>query len=477
MQAPTGMAVKSDLLDAPSTPVFIGVDIGGSHIGVGFVDAAAVAAPPTTTQRGLMLSSSEAAIQPATLDEAGIVGTIAALVEGMRRDFAGPVAIQAVGIGCPGQCKDGVFVKASNLPRIHDAHLAASVRARLLLAADVPVVLLNDADAAVAAEVWGTDFLDMHPGAKNVAMVTIGTGLGLGLILDGKVHVGSHGMVEGGHMIITPPGHVGSRVCGCGQMGCVEAYASARNTAVRLAEADAEQDVGNIFTGGLGLGLLGLSSPAKRSVAVGGAKEVFRRASKGDKVAQAVLNGTYESLAIFCINLCRVVDPDVIILGGGMALAGDGFLAAVKDYMVRRSWNIVQESVVLVLGSDASQAGIVGAAMAARSELERSSSAKQPPPQQQHQQQQQQQQPPPQQQQRDARETPSSSSSLPSLVWATIGLNLAVAATLFVGGVKVTDLAAGLGFSPLQERRELAQGAVLLASQVGLALLLLSQSS
>jgi glucokinase len=450
---------QKKMVSSLSTPVVVGVDIGGSHIGVGFVD-----------ERGFVLSSSEAVIQPATLDEAGIVATVAALVDGMRRDFAGPLVIVAVGIGCPGQCKDGVFVKASNLPQIHNANLATSVRARLLLSAAVPVVLLNDADAAVAAEVWGTDFLETHPGAKNVAMITIGTGVGLGLILDGKVHTGSHGLVEGGHMIVTPPGHVGARICGCGQLGCVEAYASARSTAVRLAEADAQQDVG-LFAGGLGM--LGLSSPEKRSAVAGGAKEVFRRASEGDKVAQAVLNDTYECLAILCINLCRVVDPDVIVLGGGMALAGDGFLSAVKDYMVRRSWSIVQDSVELVLGSDASQAGIVGAAMAARNELGHCGVSASSP------------RSPRSPQSRNAPPLSSSSSSssssrnnLSGLLVASIGLNLAVAATLLVGGGKVSDLATSLGIAPLpQGRRELAQGAVLLASQVGLMYLLLSKSS
>jgi hypothetical protein len=82
------------------------------------------------------------------------------------------------------------------------------------------------------------------------------------------------------------------------------------------------------------------------------------------------LDETYECLATLCINLCRVVDPDVIIIGGGMAQAGGLFLSSVRDVFMRRSWAIMQDSVVLVLGSDSTQSGIMGAAMAARSQLQ-----------------------------------------------------------------------------------------------------------
>ena len=148
--------------------VLLGVDIGGSHIGCGFV------------QEKDVLIWYETTVDPFTLDEQGILSAICNLVFRLKNDYkiGSQINIEAVGVGCPGQCKDGVFIRASNLPRIFKSNLATAIRSHLNLSSDVPVVLLNDADAAVAAEVWGTNFMERHPTAKNIAMITIGTGIG-----------------------------------------------------------------------------------------------------------------------------------------------------------------------------------------------------------------------------------------------------------------------------------------------------------
>ena len=148
--------------------VLLGVDIGGSHIGCGFV------------REKKVLIWYETTVDPFTLDEQGLLSSICNLVFRLKNDFesGSPINIQAVGVGCPGQCKDGVFIRASNLPRIFKCNLATAIHSHLDLSSDVPVVLLNDADAAVAAEVWGTNFMETHPTAKNIAMITIGTGIG-----------------------------------------------------------------------------------------------------------------------------------------------------------------------------------------------------------------------------------------------------------------------------------------------------------
>jgi glucokinase len=99
---------------------------------------------------------------------------------------------------------------------------------------NVPATLLNDADAAVSAEVWGNK--ERYGKYKNVAMITLGTGIGCGLILNGDLYQGSHGMIEAGHMMVTNSAQ--SRPCGCGQRGCVEAYSSAKNTVKRLQELE-----------------------------------------------------------------------------------------------------------------------------------------------------------------------------------------------------------------------------------------------
>ena len=216
------------------------------------------------------------------------------------------------------------------------------------------------------------------------------------------------------------------------------------------------------------LDVFGLNTPSTdRNKEINGAKEVFQRAKNGDKVAQSVLNDTYECLATLCINLCRIIDPDVIIIGGGMALAGDVLLSSVKDYFVRRSWSVMKDSVVLVLGSNATQAGIIGAAMAAQKELEcknidtkpitviSSSSVK-------------------------YESSISENFPIPNegemnpysgLLIMSVGINVAVAASLMANG-KVSKLVKNDGNMGLLE---LAQGSLLLLSQVGLGIWLFSQ--
>jgi glucokinase len=180
-------------------------------------------------------------------------------------------------------------------------------------------------------------------------MITLGTGIGMGIIIDRKLHHGSHGLIEGGHMII--PTNLRSKnidslrsktisicsesisgvnyvVCGCGQVDCVEAYASARNTAMRLFERD-KKKLNNSN---------GDSSSEHAEPLSFGSKEVFERALRGDPDAVEVLEETADYLALLCLNISRLVDPSVIIFGGGMAQAGTGFIDKVQSNMKKLAW-------------------------------------------------------------------------------------------------------------------------------------------
>jgi glucokinase len=204
--------------------VSVGVDIGGSHIGVGIVDS-----------KGKILDSREILIDNTTLTPTDAVKIISENAKEMVNILSKvqPHRIISAGIGCPGQAFNGVIVAASNLPHFKNAPLAELMSTALN---GVSVTLVNDADAAISAEVWGTD--GIYDNFSNIAMITLGTGVGFGLILDRQLYQGSYGLIEGGHMIVsTSPD---SRQCGCGQKGCVEAYSSAKNTALRLAELDAK---------------------------------------------------------------------------------------------------------------------------------------------------------------------------------------------------------------------------------------------
>lgn len=234
--------------------VFVGIDIGGSHVCVGYIDS--------TGQ--LLGSTAEVSIDRLALLPEQMIEIIRKLIDQSKdKDWV----ICSIGIGCPGWAKNGVLVRASNLPNFKDFDFSAALQQ---VYPGVPVLLLNDADAAVSAEVWGKDSRERYAKYTNVAMITLGTGVGCGLILNQQLHLGSNGLIEAGHMIVsTAPD---SRVCPCGQTGCVEAYASALTTAKRLREAD------------LAAGL----NVADESE--GGGKEVIARYSRGDPAAVKVLH-------------------------------------------------------------------------------------------------------------------------------------------------------------------------------------------
>jgi glucokinase len=211
---------------AQPLPLFAGVDVGGSHFSVGLVDSSRKVLCSSSAQWDNLSLTPEVAVEL-------IVQAISRLLQDLHANQTDqkPFQLCAVGIGCPGQAKDNILVAASNLPLFRNAPLAHLVSTALN---QVPTILLNDADAAVCAEVWGQE--EAYRGAKSVALLTLGTGIGFGLILNETLYQGSHGLLEAGHMIICTGS--GTPRCGCGQSGCVEAYASARATAQRLEDYD-----------------------------------------------------------------------------------------------------------------------------------------------------------------------------------------------------------------------------------------------
>eukprot|EP01039_Chlorochromonas_danica_P003736 gene3736-4085_t len=322
--------------------IYLGVDIGGSHFSVGYIN-----------DGGILLDSSSKEWNGSELLPSQAVPLIVQasreLLAVLQSHFSSsdPLTLCAVGIGCPGQSKNNILVAASNLPNFKQVPLAEMVSQAL---GGVPTLLLNDADAAICAEVWGHP--NVYKGVKNVALVTLGTGVGFGLILNNQLYQGSHGLLEGGHMIVsTAPS---SRRCGCGQVGCVEAYSSATNTALRLEEYDAKDQTAAKKTEAS-------KSESKRLTG----KDVFARYAVNDYNAVTVVEETAEHLATMVINICRIVDPEVIVFGGGLAQAGDALLTAIRRYVSQKTWTVLPTDVKLVTARS-EEAGLVGAALAAQ---------------------------------------------------------------------------------------------------------------
>ena len=213
-----------------------------------------------------------------------------------------------------------------------------------------PTVLENDANAAALGEFH----LGAGRSATVMALFTLGSGIGGGIVIDGTVLHGAHGFgAELGHIIIVPEG----RLCGCGQRGCAEAYASANSTIARATEAlEAGRDSS-------------LAQVLRQNTQLT-AKDVADHARQGDPLAAEILDGSAYYLALLALNVRAVVDPQMVVLGGGMSHAGDILLNAVRKHFNELNWHLQGADrcriELAVLGNDA---GMIGAAIAAAQSL------------------------------------------------------------------------------------------------------------
>lgn len=250
-------------------------------------------------------------------------------------------AIKGIGLGVPGPVKDGIVLRAVNLGW-GKTHLEETVRA-LLGDQDIEIAIGNDANVAAAGEV----FQGAAKGCRNVVMLTLGTGVGGGIIQDGKLIEGAHGLGgEFGHIVIDETHRF---PCNCGKTGCLETVTSATgivNVAKkRLLEFKGETPL--------------------RSFETFSAKKVFDFAKAGDSFCQTVIGEVADHLAYALSIVTLSIDPDIILFGGGVSLAGDYLVEQVKKYFLSYVEPFIHEAnfALATLGNDA---GIYGAAYLVR---------------------------------------------------------------------------------------------------------------
>ena len=250
--------------------------------------------------------------------------------------------VESVGIGCPGACDDerGVLVLTVNLPFRN-----TDIRGIFARFTDIPVHLGNDANCAALGEA----LFGAGKGTRTSLTITLGTGVGGGIVIDGKLYTGFNGVAgEMGHMVIRK----GGVKCGCGRKGCFEAYASA--TAViretRLALAKHPESLINELCGG---------DPDKVN-----AKTAFDAMRKGDKTGTRIVKAYIKDLGEGIINYINIFQPEVILIGGGISKEGEGLLKPLRRYVFRYSYGskLLKRTRIETakLGNDA---GIIGAAM------------------------------------------------------------------------------------------------------------------
>lgn len=258
-----------------------------------------------------------------------------------RRMLGGGVG--AIGIGVAGLVRDGVMVWGPNVAG-HDIPFAEALRE----ACGVPTFVDNDANLALLAE----SRQGAAAGYRHVLMMTLGTGIGGGWLIDGNLYRGRGFAGEIGHMTVD----VGGRRCTCGGWGCWEAYCSGRRLdelAARLTAAEPDGPVA---------GLAGAGRPA--------ARHLVEAAARGDEGARAGLEEVAEWMGIGIANLVAAFDPEIVVVGGAVAAAGEALLEPARRSMVAAlegaEYRHQTPIVAARLGEDA---GVIGAAIFARESL------------------------------------------------------------------------------------------------------------
>jgi len=316
-------------------PLTLGVDIGGTKIAAGLVDAQGSILFQT---RVPMCAREDAATGFAAVENA--IEAVFAARPDARSQLAG------IGICAPGPLdpRTGVVLNPPNVPCWRNFPLAAEVQRAFHVCAKID----NDANAAALAEaIWGAGV-----GFRNVFYATLGTGIGTGIIFDRRIYHGRTGSAaEGGHVSID---YNGPR-CGCGKRGCIEALCSgpaiALRASVRLAQTGAESRMRNLAGGDL------------KALTAENVAEAFHA---GDALAREVLEATADLLTVWLGNMIDLLEPDVVVFGGGIAGLMREFFARIRNELPRWSINSRCTEILLVLAKYGSDAGIAGAAALCR---------------------------------------------------------------------------------------------------------------
>ena len=311
----------------------IGVDLGGTKCTVGAMAADGSREFGFKTQLTFAQHGADSVVERIALLVETVIAQAIADTGDSRSDILG------IGIGAPGPLRrtDGVVVIAPNLGW-HDYPLGP----RLAAATGLTVTLDNDANCATLGEWW----IGAARGANNVVGLTIGTGIGGGLIIDGRLYHGSSDVAgEIGHTTIETAG----RRCKCGNYGCLEAYASGPAIAERAREA----------LDGNGPSLLRTVTGGKLAALT--AQHVYDAAQHGDEIAREVVRDTARYLGAGVANLLNLFNPDVIVLAGGVTEAGELLLTPLRAEARRRAFRPAVDAARIVPGELGSRAGVVGA--------------------------------------------------------------------------------------------------------------------
>ena len=303
-----------------------GIDLGGTTAKIGLF-----------TTSGALLEKWEVATDTSHAGEHILENLAAAILGKMKEQSIQPEQVEGVGIGVPGPVLDSSIVPivCANLGGWGERNASAQLSGLL---DGLKVLVGNDANVAALGEIW----MGAAKGAKNAVMVTLGTGVGGGVVVNGKVIDGVHGAGgEIGH--ITVNRHE-TAVCGCGKRGCLEQYSSATGV-VRCMKKLLDENP---------------DTPCVLRGTEFAAKDVFDAARNGDALAAREVDEMSDTLGMALATIASTVDPETFLVGGGVARAGDVLFAPLNKHFKEYAFKSCREIPIkqASLGNDA---GIYGA--------------------------------------------------------------------------------------------------------------------
>ncbi len=312
---------------------YVGIDLGGTNIVAGVVDEKYNIVAKASTKTNCPRPEKEIA------DDMAKMAIQAVENAGLTMD-----QIEWIGVGTPGiaNSETGIIEYSNNLG-FKNTPMVEYIRQTI----DKPVFIENDANAAA----YGEYVAGAAKGAKNAVCITLGTGVGGGIIIDGKIYSGSNfAGAEIGHTVI----EVDGAQCSCGRKGCFEAYSSATGLIRMTKEAIAQNPDGI------------MAKMAEKNGKVT-ARTSFDSMREGDEAAKVIVDKYIKYLAAGITNTINIFQPDVLCIGGGVCNEGDALLlpvkAIVKEEVYTRNSEKNTEIVIAKLGNDA---GIIGAAFLGR---------------------------------------------------------------------------------------------------------------
>lgn len=311
--------------------MYIGVDLGGTSIKIGIVDEEG-----NIVVKGSVPTRTKAGYETIVKDMAELINTLLSDINITINE------IKSIGIGAPGAVdnKNGIVKHLENIPMRN-----APVRDEMNKYFDVPVYIDNDANCAALGEFYALDDKEI----KCFVAITLGTGVGSGIIIDKKIYTGFNGVAgEFGHTSIDKNGIE----CKCGRKGCWENYASATGL-IRESEKSAFEHPDSLL--------------AKLIADNGGksnGKIPFDAAKADDKIAVKVVNNYIENVSVGLVNVINILRPEIIVLGGGISYEGEYILNPIKDYVYQHVYaKECTEKTDIRIAKLRNDAGIIGAAL------------------------------------------------------------------------------------------------------------------